>query len=88
MLGRRVIFEICELIKVLEPFRHVLAWLQYSCRSFAFQIKIRAHIFLSAEKSRLVEIVPRGIVHESKVNNTVCSHDVIKEVACLGNRII
>lgn len=76
------------MIKVLEPFWHVLAWLQDSCRSFAFQIEIRAHILLSAEKSRLVEVVPRGIVHESKVNDTVCSHDVVKEVACLGNRII
>ena len=52
------------------------------------QIEMRAHILLSAEKSRLVEIVPRGIVHESKVNNPICSHNVIKEVGCLGDRII
>jgi hypothetical protein len=66
----------------------MLAWLQDTCRSFAFQIKVRAHILLPAEKSWLVESVPRGIVHESKVNNAICSHDVVKEVACLGDRII
>lgn len=66
----------------------MLAWLQDSCRCFAFQIKIRAHILLPAEESRLVESVPRGIVHESKVNNAVSSHDVVEKVACLGDRII
>ena len=88
MLRGWVIIEICKLVKVLEPLRDLLAWLQDTCRSFAFQIKVRAHILLSAEKSWLVESVTGGIIHESKVDNTVCSHDVVEKVACLGDRII
>ncbi len=81
-----ILIKISELIEILRSFWKKPDFSADSRGSLAPLLIPLA--LLSAEESRLVHVHVRSPYHESKVDNSICIHNVIKQIAGFRNRII